>query len=279
MDNLSWEEKYLRLRTEKDELSKKATEQDASIRQMRTKFAKLESLLKQRARTDGGGPVSSLDLGDGSVVGARRADKDNEALVTDLYKRNATLQRDNKAMESRYKALATVAARLKRELQLARRRGGTATAAKAGSGPASSAAGDEDDELLAPARGDGTLGSAKLADLVEKLRHRLINAEKQLGKLRDENQRLRSGKPAGPMGDEMDSTMAAARSAKWTSSTAEGEEVRPFFILSWITHLGGGGAILLCRVRLFPHTLTLPFLHNTHTPPPTLPPPPPPHEK
>ena len=138
MDNLTWEEKYLRLRTEKDDLSKKSTEQDNSIRQMRTKFAKLESLLKQRARLDGTSAPTPIDLGSGAVemLGGRRADKDNETLVTDLYKRNAKLTRENKALEAKYKALAVVAARMKRELQLARRRGGTTVANRAGGGTA-----------------------------------------------------------------------------------------------------------------------------------------------
>ncbi len=42
-----------------------------------------------------------------------------------------------------------------------------------------------------------------LADLVEKLSLRNINVEKQRGKLRDDNLRLRSGKPAVAVGDEM----------------------------------------------------------------------------
>ena len=81
-----------------------------------------------------------------------------------------------------------------------------------------------DDSLVSTATtshvGTSNLSSAKLAELTEKLRHRLINAEKQLGKLREENSRLRAGGKT-LINDEMDSTMAAARSAKWTSSTAE----------------------------------------------------------
>jgi hypothetical protein len=70
--------------------------------------------------------------------------------------------------------------------------------------------------------GGGTTGEAMLADLVEKLRQRHINLEKQRGKLRDDNLRLRSGKPAVAVGDEMSSTIVAARSAKWTSSSYVG---------------------------------------------------------
>ena len=76
---------------EKDELAKKSTEQDRAIRQMRTKFAKLESLFKQKQRSEGGAGPIDLGNGDG-VVGGRRADKDNEQLVTDLYKRNAKVR-------------------------------------------------------------------------------------------------------------------------------------------------------------------------------------------
>jgi hypothetical protein len=84
---------------------------------------------------------------------------------------------------------------------------------------------DDDEELVGggvPARGDCTAWAAELADLVEKLRNRLINAEKQLRKLGDVNQRLRSGLSAGAVGDEMYSRMAEARRAMWTSSTYVG---------------------------------------------------------
>ncbi|GMI52910.1 hypothetical protein ScalyP_jg6288 [Parmales sp. scaly parma] len=217
MDSLSWEEKYLRLRTEKDDIAKKSTEQDRAIRQMRTKFAKLESLFKQKQKSDG---VSNpVELGDGDgTVGGRRADKDNEQLVTDLYKRNAKLQRDNKALEAKQKNTLQVCAKLKRELQLARRRGGTHTASKQASDP---------DESIMSGKGNSTLSNSKLAELVEKLRHRLINGEKMLGKLREENGRLRNGKSTQIV-DHDDSNMAAARSAKWVSGTAEGEEVSNF---------------------------------------------------
>ncbi|GMH97812.1 hypothetical protein TrST_g7069 [Triparma strigata] len=214
MDSLSWEEKYLRLRAEKDEIAKKSTEQDRAIRQMRTKFAKLESLFKQKQRAEGNS--GTVDLGDGDgMVGGRRADKDNEQLVTDLYKRNAKLQRSNKGLEEKNKSLMQTCAKLKRELQLSRRRGGTKLATRAVDTTA-------DESIMST--GQGNLSTNKLSELTDKLRHRLINAEKQLGKLREENSRLRSGK--GPsLNDDMDSTMAAARSAKWTSSTAEGEEI------------------------------------------------------
>ena len=73
MENLSWEEKYLRLRSEKDEISKKSQQQDLAIRQMRTKFAKLESLFKAKQRGESGGISGAVELGDGDgVIGAGR---------------------------------------------------------------------------------------------------------------------------------------------------------------------------------------------------------------
>ena len=227
-------------KVEKDEIAKKCTTQDVAIRQMRTKFSKLESLFKQKQRSEiasggGGGNSSSLvpsgvDLGDGDgVVGGRRADKDNEILVADLYKRNAKLQRSNKALEAKNKSLGQTIAKVKRELQLARRRGGTKSAMKAVN---SSSRGD--DSLLQSSSVLGSLGgvsgsnatSSKLTELVDKLRHRLVNAEKQLGKLRDENGKLRNGNAGSNVRDEGDAVVQAGRSAKWKSSTAEGEEVR-----------------------------------------------------
>ncbi|GMH78351.1 hypothetical protein TL16_g07766 [Triparma laevis f. inornata] len=182
---------------------------------MRTKFAKLESLFKQKQRAEGSS--GTVDLGDGDgMIGGRRADKDNEQLVTDLYKRNAKLQRGYKSLEEKNKTLNQTCAKLKRELQLSRRRGGTKLATRTMDTTA--------DESIMSSGNNNNLSTSKLSELTEKLRHRLINAEKQLGKLREENSRLRSGKPSA-VSDDMDSTMAAARSAKWTSSTAEGEEI------------------------------------------------------
>ena len=66
MDSLSWEEKYLRLRTEKDEIAKKSTDQEKAIRQMRTKFAKLESLFKAKQRGEGGGGGARAGSGSGA---------------------------------------------------------------------------------------------------------------------------------------------------------------------------------------------------------------------
>ncbi|GMH77661.1 hypothetical protein TrRE_jg7069 [Triparma retinervis] len=191
---------------------------------MRTKFAKLESLFKQKQRAEGGS-TGAIDLGDGDgMVGGRRADKDNEQLVTDLYKRNAKLQRENKGLEAKHKALGQTCAKLKRELQLARRRGGTKMASK--TNDSSFHAENLTSNVTAAS---SSLSSSKLAELVDKLRHRLINAEKQLGKLREENNSLRGGTKLGVSStgvrDDMDSSMAAARSAKWASSTVEGEEI------------------------------------------------------
>jgi len=183
---------------------------------MRTKFAKLESLFKQKQKAEGGS-AGPIDLGDGDgTIGGRRADKDNEQLVTDLYKRNAKLQRENKTLESKHKNLLQTCSKLKRELQLSRRRGGTVTASKISA--------NNDDSIMSGKQATSQLSNSKLAELVEKLRHRLINGEKMLGKLREENSKLRSGK-APTVTDHDESNMAAARSAKWVSGTAEGEEV------------------------------------------------------
>ena len=141
--------------------------------------------------------------------------------------RNAKLMRVNKGLEAKNKTLGQTAAKLKRELQLARRRGGTKMASRNNDSSFNGLSAD----LTGPVTAAGSsLSSSKLAELVEKLRHRLINAEKQLGKLREENNSLRAGgKTLGVVGgmvrDETDSVMAASRSAKWTSSTSEGEEV------------------------------------------------------
>jgi len=214
MDTLSWEEKYLRLRSEKDLLAKKSTAQDRSILQMRTKFAKLESLFKQKQRIDGN-TSTGVDLGDGDGVIGRRTDKDNEQLVTDLYKRNAKLVRENKSLLESSKTASLTVNKLKRELQLARRR--TTTASKRGTD-------SNHDDLT-----DCNLPippNSKLAELVEKLRHRLINAEKQLGALRDENSKLRSGAPGHSTSTTGTASIyAAARSAAFVSSTSEGEEI------------------------------------------------------
>ena len=69
-------------------------------------------------------------------------------------------------------------AKLKRELQLSRRRGGTKLATRAVDTTA-------DESIMST--GQGNLSTNKLSELTDKLRHRLINAEKQLGKLREEN--------------------------------------------------------------------------------------------
>lgn len=113
------------------------------------------------------------------MIGGRRADKDNEQLVTDLYKRNAKLQRGYKSLEEKNKTLNQTCAKLKRELQLSRRRGGTKLATRTMDTTA--------DESIMSSGNNNNLSTSKLSELTEKLRHRLINAEKQLGKLREEN--------------------------------------------------------------------------------------------
>jgi chromosome segregation ATPase len=143
------------------------------------------------------------------VVGGRRTDADNEKLVTDLYKRNAKLTREGKALAEKAKQAALAVGKLKRELQLARRRGNGVARRRGEEGENLQ---DNLQDVTAASAGAGA-GNAKLGSLVEKLRHRLINAEKQLGKLRDENSRLRGGKGAGAggVGDETASAMAASR--------------------------------------------------------------------
>ena len=100
---LDYEERYLRLREDYNQIQVKNNEQEACIRRLNTKLSQIESNLKLKQRMDGTG------------IGVRN--KENEELITELYRINNELASKNKSLESRNKGLNMALAKKTRECE------------------------------------------------------------------------------------------------------------------------------------------------------------------
>jgi len=96
-----WEDKYLRIKDEHDELKNIFKEMDEHNRELKSNIRKLQ----QAGRKDGGAPVAMLN-------------KDDEQLVSKLYAENSKLKSQNSAIKEKYKALAELLEKKKREIKM-----------------------------------------------------------------------------------------------------------------------------------------------------------------
>eukprot|EP00752_Nemacystus_decipiens_P007715 g6898.t1 len=230
MDGLTWEEKYLRLRDDHTSLTQKANEQDDTIRRMNTKLSQIEKSLKlkyrlennpgsdppggtggvggqpMRAPSAGGGGPAGIGCGDGGGFGQPR-NRENEQLVEELHRYNGALLRENSDLKAKIKSLNDALLKKKKELvsaRLARTRAtGAGPPGPRSPCPAARSAGMRSRHVqLAKKRSADDMDAGattqredrKLAELVNKLRQRVSNAEEQLKEVRAENTRLRQDK-------------------------------------------------------------------------------------
>lgn len=96
-----WEDKYLRLKDEHDELKNIFKEMDEHNRELKSNIRKLQ----QGTKKEGGAPVAALS-------------KEDEQLVSKLYAENSKLKSQNTAIKEKYKALAELLEKKKREIAM-----------------------------------------------------------------------------------------------------------------------------------------------------------------
>jgi hypothetical protein len=98
---VDWEDKYLRLKDEHEELKNIFREMDEHNRELKSNIRKLQ----QSGKKDGSAPVAMLN-------------KEDEQLVTKLYAENSKLKSQNTAIKEKYKALAELLEKKKREIKM-----------------------------------------------------------------------------------------------------------------------------------------------------------------
>mmetsp|Transcript_13984 Transcript_13984/g.18340 ORF Transcript_13984/g.18340 Transcript_13984/m.18340 type:complete len:404 (-) Transcript_13984:32-1243(-) len=203
MDDMTWEEKYYHIKSENDNLKRKCNEQETTIRRMNTKLAQIEKSL--RTNQKGGGAPRN---------------KENEALITELYKKNAELTAKNRKLEDHNRKLQTQLERKTKEAartaqlnRVVRGPGGKPMTASTPQrsrepsvrmpSPARTEVEVAEPEVPKPPPPNGP-SVEKLTTLVEALKSRLVSAEEQLAAVRAENQQLRqeveyhSSRPSRP---------------------------------------------------------------------------------
>ena len=119
---VDWEDKYLRLKDEHEELKNIFKEMDEHNRELKSNIRKLQ----QSGKKDGAAPAAMLN-------------KDDEQLVTKLYAENSKLKSQNTAIKEKYKALAELLEKKKREIKMLQQKvksslGASGVAAVAGKG-------------------------------------------------------------------------------------------------------------------------------------------------
>lgn len=98
---VDWEDKYLRIKDEHEELKNIFKEMDEHNRELKSNIRKLQ----QSGKKDGSAPVAMLN-------------KEDEQLVTKLYAENSKLKSQNTAIKEKYKALAELLEKKKREIKM-----------------------------------------------------------------------------------------------------------------------------------------------------------------
>ena len=179
-DTACWEDKYLRLRTEKQQILKKCNDLDDAYRQARARCIKLEKNVNRRKPLS---PPQSHNTN----ASDRRSAKETDDLVADLFKRNDKMKKEHKSLQEKHKSAVRAIKKYKKEVQSLKQRYRVKTESK-----------------IPSAREDGCKrgthstshecghSSSDIGDVLGQLQQRLIDTEKMADKINEENERLRS---------------------------------------------------------------------------------------
>ena len=190
------EEKYLEERDRNLLLRKKNNEQENTIKRLYTKIQMIEEGLRRR------GHGSTMDASKKSSPSNKLDDRANAKLVDDLRKRNASLKKANTDLREKLRlaAMENKKAAGKRRVLVPRRGGVSSKTAPA-------MARDENLQGMLKSFANTTNNSShdrKTRDLVDALRSRLVQTEKRLQRLAQDNKELKiraettTGIPSSP---------------------------------------------------------------------------------
>ncbi|KAL3666823.1 hypothetical protein V7S43_008441 [Phytophthora oleae] len=190
-----YEDKYLLLRDENTALKKKKNEQEATIKRMYTKLAIIEEkLAKNRPNEAGNNQDDPATGGNKAAVLPVRRDLDAEKFITALKGENTALRKKNQALMEKNRWLEERC----RQSGVVKRLGGAASTARSAVQKKTAARSTANTGFAGNTLGNQVESARKLhrdtfsGDLEVALKKRLVIAEKQLMKLQNENEKLRT---------------------------------------------------------------------------------------
>ena len=184
-DMMTWKDKYHRLRSEKDDLSKNFNNQEDKLRLLRTKYSKLENIYHKQQRNTNNDCREKRNQYQMKCVTCALKDDEYQNYKIDYL----DMQKKYEFMMMKQKSGAKIIAKLKLEnkkLRCSREHSGSSSKIRI----LTSAANDDDEELNENVV-DVLDNEEAYDDLIEKLKHRVQEAESHLDWIREENDELR----------------------------------------------------------------------------------------
>ena len=178
-----YKEAYHALRSQHSELQRQYHERTEELKRTNVQLSKIENLMRTKERLDASGG------GGGGAPSSAALRGEHETIIKGLYQDKARLERRNGELERKGRAMAEALDKRKREVAVLKR----AARGRAGNAAAAAASGPKGDDAR-------NLSQGKLAELVQRFKLRVEDAEEQLESLRVENRDLRdaakrSGRP------------------------------------------------------------------------------------